>query len=280
MKILITGATGFIGNHLCKALIINKIDFCCIVRKSTKIESLKKNNINYFIFNGEIERLIVHMKEENYDGIIHLASLFISEHQHNQINQLINSNILFGTKLLEAAVANNIKWFLNTGTFWQHYNGEKYNPTNLYAASKQAFETIARFYVESSNIIFTTIKLNDTFGEGDNRKKIFNLWAEISESGQTLKMSAGEQLIDIVHVDEVVKNYLKLAKILNNKKGKQHNLKSYYITSGKKIPLKELALKYENENNVTLNIEWGARNYRKREVMDPMCYGEDIDSIN
>ena len=280
MKILISGATGFIGQHLCKLLVLKKIELCCLVRETSNLKFLKDNNINYFIYNGKTETIIDYIKDENYDGMIHLASLFISEHHYNQIDQLIKTNLLFGTKLLEAAVLGNVKWFINTGTFWQHYNGEKYNPTNLYAASKQAFETIARFYVETSNIIFTTIKLNDTFGEGDNRKKIFNLWAEISESGQTLKMSAGEQLIDIVHVDEVVKNYLKLAKILNNKKGKQHNLKSYYITSGKKIPLKELALKYENENNVTLNIEWGARNYRKREVMDPMCYGEDIDSIN
>ena len=104
MKILLTGATGFIGKNLIELLSLNKIDFCCIIRPTTDTSFLDSNNFKYFIDNGQLENLIDHMKSENYSGIIHLASLFIAEHKKEQINELINSNILFGTLLVVAAV--------------------------------------------------------------------------------------------------------------------------------------------------------------------------------
>lgn len=276
MKLLISGTTGFIGKHLCKNLRLNGIDFTCIVRADSDISPFEKNNVSYFKFGNNLNFLITFMRNEKFDGVIHLASLFIAEHKNEQINDLIGSNILFGTNLLQASAESGVKWFLNTGTFWQHYNGEEYNPVNLYAATKQAFEDIARYYVESSSLIFTTLKLNDTHGEGDTRIKIFTLWDQIAKSGEILDMSPGGQLIDIVHVDHVINAYLKLINLLNNENSKDHNLKSYYITSGRKITLKELAKEYEIEHKVKLNINWAGRTYRKREVMKPKCFGEII----
>ena len=280
MKILLTGATGFIGKNLIELLSLNKINFCCIIRPTTDTSFLDSNNFKYFLDNGQLENLIAHMKSENYSGIIHLASLFIAEHKKEQINELINSNILFGTKLVEAAVLSKVKWFINTGTFWQHFDGEQYNPVNLYAATKQAYEDILKFYAETSNLVCTTLKLNDTYGDGDTRKKVFNLWKQISKTGETIDMSQGEQLIDIVHVSKVTEAYLKLIKLLEKEDATKHQLKSYYVSSNNNISLKELAVKFERENNTKLNINWGGRAYRKREVMKPICIGENIDNIS
>ena len=280
MKILISGATGFIGKNLVELLLFNKIDFCCIIRPTTDTSFLDSKRVKYFIDTDKIENLIAHMKSENYSGIIHLASLFVSEHKNGQINELINSNIMFGTKLVEAAVLCQVNWFINTGTFWQHFNGEQYNPVNLYAATKQAFEDILKFYAETSNLICTTLKLNDTYGEGDTRKKVFNLWEQISKSGETLEMSPGDQLIDIVHVNKVTDSFLKLIKLLEKVDAKKHQLKSYYVSSNNTISLKELAVRFEKEKNTKLNIKWGGRPYRKREIMNPICIGENIDKIS
>jgi len=279
MKILLTGATGFIGKNFIELLSLNKIDFCCIIRPTTDTSFLDSNNFKYFLDNGQLENLIAHMKSENYSGIIHLASLFIAEHKKEQINELINSNISFGTKLAEAAVLCKVKWFINTGTYWQHFDGEQYNPANLYAATKQAFEDILKFYAVTSNLVCTTLKLNDTYGDGDTRKKVFNLWKQISKTGETIDMSPGEQLIDIVHVSKVTEAFLKLIKLLEKEDAIKHNLKSYYVSSNNNISLKELAVRFERENNTKLNINWGAKSYRKREVMNPICFGENIENI-
>jgi CDP-paratose synthetase len=272
MKLLITGATGFIGKNICQRLIQEKINFSCIVRENSNKKFLLFNKISYFIFDGDIKNLVKYMNFEEFTGVIHLASLYLTQHKKDQVEDLILSNILFGTKILEASMHAKIPWFLNTGTCWQHYQGEDYNPVNLYAASKQGFESIARYYAEACDINFITIKLNDTYGLGDTRKKIFNLWRQSSKTGEQLLMSPGDQLIDIVHIDTVVDKYLKLINLLPSSHA-QYNLTSFVISSNKEISLKQLAKEYELKNKVKLNIIWGGAPYRDREVMTPKCKG-------
>ena len=272
MKLLITGATGFIGKNICQRLIQEKINFSCIVRENSNKKFLLFNKISYFIFDGDIKNLVKYMNFEEFTGVIHLASLYLTQHKKDQVEDLILSNILFGTKILEASMHAKIPWFLNTGTCWQHYQGEDYNPVNLYAASKQGFESIARYYAEACDINFITIKLNDTYGLGDTRKKIFNLWRQSSKTGEQLLMSPGDQLIDIVHIATVVDKYLKLINLLPSSHA-QYNLTSFVISSNKEISLKQLAKEYELKNKVKLNIIWGGAPYRDREVMTPKCKG-------
>jgi CDP-paratose synthetase len=184
MKILVTGATGFIGQNLVKLLLSKNYDIHCIVRENSDQSKIDSKAI-IFEYNNNINSLVTYFNEQKFDGVIHLASLFLASHTQDDISNLISSNIKFGTELLEASKQSNIKWFINTGTFWQHYKNEEYNPVNLYAATKEAFESIAKFYTETSNLIFITLKLNDTFGPNDTRNKVFNLWNKIAKSGET-----------------------------------------------------------------------------------------------
>lgn len=272
MKILITGATGFIGRNLANKL-IEKYDITAIVRKKSDVSFLNQN-IKIFRYDKNVNNLVEFFKENKFDGIIHFASLFLSSHNIEDISSLIDSNIKFGTELLECAKLFNVKWFINTGTFWQHYNNEKYNPVNFYAATKKAFEVIAKYYVETSSLVFTTIKLNDTFGLNDTRKKIFNLWIDNIKNNKMLDMSKGEQIIDISYIEDVVNAYEVMINNLSKEDYRKYNLKSYVVSNKEKLTLKELAKLFEEVTGKKLNINWGARNYREREVMIPYNKGE------
>jgi len=273
MKILVTGATGFIGQNLVSSLVDNNYTVYAIVREHSKLSKID-SRINIFRYNGNIESLIEFFQKEKFDGIVHLASLFLASHKSQDIPSLVDSNIKFGTELLECAKLSNVKWVINTGTFWQNYQNDDYNPVNLYAATKEAFEKIAKYYTETSNLIFTTIKLNDTFGPNDTRDKIFNLWQRISKSGEILDMSKGEQIIDISFIEDVVSSYIKLIEHLNSKQAFRFNQKSFVVSNKEKYTLKELAKIYEEVSGNRLNINWGAREYREREVMIPYNKGE------
>ena len=275
MKVLITGITGFIGRNLSKQLINDGIQISAIVRKGKDKLSLEKHNINCLLYDNS-ESLLSYFEKEKFDGVIHLASCFIKEHKFEEIDNLIDSNILFSTKVLESTVKAGIPWFINTGTFWQHHNNENYSPVNLYAATKQAFENIAQYYVQSSNIHFVTLKLNDTYGPGDTRLKIFNLWKRIAESGEPLEMSAGEQLIDIVYIDDVVNAYVKLMTLITKNDQKRNNVKSFAVSSGSTISLKELAEIFSKASGKKLNILWGKTPYRENEVMIPWNQGTPV----
>lgn len=268
MRILITGATGFIGRHLIKALChTDNLFIVTRTRKNLPEISYK----NEFIFDDNIDELAKFIKTNCIEGVVHLATKYVAEHKNSDIKDLILSNLYFSTVILDASVSAGVKWFINIGTIWQNYNvpdySDQYNPVNLYAATKQAFMTLAKFYTETTGIKFCTLKLCDTYGSGDTRRKIMDLFSEIAISGKTLDMSKGEQLIDILHIDEVVKTIINLINLLSD--NSSHLGPEYVVTSGNPISLKALALKYEKDHNVKLNINWGGRPYRSREVMKP-----------
>ncbi len=276
-KIFITGPNGFIGNNLIKSLIENEnINLSVLIRKKEYFDLFEPYGISCFLDDGSTDDLIKYFNEQKFDLVIHLASLFIKDHNSNNIVNLIESNVLLGTRLLEASVKSGVKAFINTGTFWQHYSGEEYSPVNLYAATKQAFEDIAKYYIESNNLYFVTLKLNDTYGPDDTRKKIFNIWHSLNNN-ERLKMSPGLQKIDILFIDDVVEAFKKLIlQVEDDFIDKKYNGKTFAIHSLQLHSLQEIAEIYEEVSGNKLNIEWGGLNYREREVMEPWKGGEII----
>lgn len=265
MNILVTGATGFIGTNLTRGL-----------RKQHNLFILgqfegdpEKLELPGIIMTDDIQKLADYIKENQIEGIIHLASLYLTVHTPEQVKDLVSSNVYFGTAVLEAAsLAGCVKWFLNTGSIWQNYNtkGTEYNPVNLYAATKQAFIDMAKYYSDVFGIKFCTLKLCDTYGPNDTRKKLFKLFKDYSESGEVLKMSPGEQKIDLIYITDIIAGFTRLAELLASDTELDNE---YVLTSGRHIPLKELAQLFCDVSGRKLNIEWGGRPYRDREVMVP-----------
>jgi CDP-paratose synthetase len=276
MKILLTGATGFIGKHLLRALQRDGHELGVIVRPQSNMTSMDLTGIKQIVDDGSTQSLIAEMKAMRADGILHLASCFLSQHGPEDISELIDSNLSFGCRVLEAAVAAQVSWFLNTGTFWQHYNNASYSPVNLYAATKEAFESLAQFYIESTDITFVTLKLSDTFGPGDTRKKLFQLLMDALSEEQHLDMSAGEQLIDISYIDNVIEAYTQLIALLSLTEGRPKSSSSYAVMAEKRLSLRELVALFEELAGAKLDITFGPRPYRPREVMIPWENGVPV----
>lgn len=269
MNILVTGHRGFIGTHLC-ARLSNDHNVFYLIRPHTTSDSPGAHGKTFIFAENNIFALSKFLIDNKIEGIIHLASLYIQRHDSVDIPNLIQSNVYLGTAILEAASKTNVVWFINTGTIWQNYQsaeGENiYCPVNLYAATKQAFMDVAKYYSETTNVKICTLKLCDTYGPKDPRKKIIALLEEHAKSGEILRMSPGYQRIDLLHVDDVIDGFLHLAELMQN--GAVLN-DEYVLSSGNPITLRELVSKYEHKYNRHVNIEWGALPYREREVMVP-----------
>lgn len=273
MKIILTGITGFIGSHLAKRLLDEGNEVHAIVRKSSKINELPEKLQNDVIFhvydeNHSIMNVMTNLcKGGKPDIVYHLASLYLSDHKYEDIAELIDSNVTFGTKLLDSMRANNIINFVNTGSFAQHYKETDYNPVNLYSATKQCFEDILKLYTEMYNIKAISLHLFDTYGSGDKRRKIFNLFKEIGESGETLAMSPGEQLINMTQISDVVDAFILTGKYLYEARYDICGI--YGVSAGNPVKLRDLAAIFEKVSGKKLHIEWGGRPYREREIMVP-----------
>ena len=142
----------------------------------------------------------------------------------------------------------------------------EYNPVNLYDATKQAFIDMARYYVDAFGIRFCTLKLCDTYGPCDPRPKIFKLFKDYSDSGEILKMSPGEQLLDVLFITDIVSGFSRLVDMLSSGKPVDEQ---YVLSSGQQRTLRSLAEDFARISGRELQIEWGGRPYRDREVMVP-----------
>ena len=272
--VLITGATGFIGSNLSKLLVSLDFDVHIIVRRSSNLEILDQliPNITVHHHNGSTAGMRSIIKKVQPDCVFHLASLFLVKHSSKDVIPLVKSNILFGTQLLDAMAEFNVLRLINASTSWVHFGQAIYDPVCLYAATKMAFEDILVYYNNGKMISSISLELFDTYGPNDPRHKLFYALKNASQSTIPVKMSPGDQLIDLVYIDDVMDAFLTASKLISKVKSNP----KYMVTSGNLVTLKEIVNLYEEINNHRINVEWGGLPYREREVMIPWQIGETL----
>jgi nucleoside-diphosphate-sugar epimerase len=273
---LITGATGFVGRHLTRELIAEGWQVHALVRSNSDLSFLSSlgNELTVHIYDGTIhslDRIIATVKPR---VVFHLASLSLVNHRAEQVAPLVLSNILLPTQLVEVMVRNGCYYLVNAGTYWQHFKSDGYHPVNLYAATKQAFEDILTYYIETSPLRAITLKLFDTYGPEDGRAKLFPLLKRLAINNEPLAMSPGHQLIDLVYIDDVVNAFIVAKNHLENMHPGAGE--SFSVSSGSALPLREVVHLFEEILGRSLPIQWGGRAYREREVMVPWRSGVNL----
>ena len=266
-RALVTGASGFIGAALTRRLLADGWEVHVLLRESSSDAGLPASpQLHLHRHDGGTLQLIEIMRAAAPEAVFHLASLFLAAHKPEDIERLINANLLFSTQLVEAMSVCGVRKLVNTGTSWEHYEDAAYNPVCLYAATKQAFNALLRYYVEVSGLRVVTLKLFDTYGAGDTRPKVLNLLKRVANEGTSLGMSPGEQLVDLVYIDDVLDAFMLAYQQMD---AQPNPMEDYGVSSGKPLPLKDIAALYAQVSGKPLNIEWGGRPYREREVMVP-----------
>lgn len=271
---LLTGGAGFIGLHLTQHLLKGGWEVHLIIKKSSIYNQPIHGSLIIHYFDGHLDELRDAISEASPSVIFHLASYFSAEHQPHEIPPMIESNLLFGTQLLEAANLCGVKNIVIAGTSWQHFKGDIYNPVCLYAATKEAYENIAQYYVAAKRFKLIILKLFDTYGPNDTRKKLFFTIKNAAETSQTLSMSPGEQLVDMVYIDDVVTAF-ELAG-LRLIAGQCATSETFVVRTGNLISLRKLVELIISASGLELDIAWGGRPYRDREIMIPWNGGTTI----
>ena len=265
MKILITGATGAVGQKLIPYLLQlnNNVEILTINRNLDKaIQSFGvPENIKHLTISNSNE--IIAFKPEI---VIHLASYVTSGDSFEEGEKLIESNITFGIQLLDILKkSNSVNLFLNFGTFAEFkMGGEKTNNTYLYSASKTAFRAFIEYY--ASIMEFTLIHLvpYTIYGTNDEKKKIFDFILDGFYAESPVKMSPGLQKLDFIHVDDVCRI---IYTIITSPKVSNYHLENIYVGSGESHTLRKVASIMEEILTISPKHEWGGLPYRNQEVM-------------
>ena len=262
-RALVTGATGFIGGHLVGHLSSLGWDVHAIARSIPSDPSIQRRAV-WHCYDGTYTSVADAVGRANPSVVFHLASRFISVHQPDQIDQLLSANLRFGTFLLEAMHESDVSRLINTGSSWQHFNGSDYDPVNLYAATKQAFEAIVDYYCNAHQFSVVTLKLHDTYGPDDSREKLIPILKRSIATGDRLEMSDGLQRINLTHVSDVCVAFAHAAKFLDRG---QH--RRYSVEHPTELSIRAVVEKLTSRYSATLQVDWGSRARPSRSMGRP-----------
>jgi nucleoside-diphosphate-sugar epimerase len=269
-NILVTGATGFIGSHLVLSLLEHGYEVAVLKRKDSSLKELTAVQDKIQVFASDTyDDIFFAVERFAPDVVVHLAALYINQHKSEHIADLVNSNILLGTHVLEAMTENGVLQFLSIGTRWQHLKNKRYNPANVYSATKEAFKDILICY-GTRGIRYKILELGDTYGSGDTRKKIMELLITACQKKERLDLTPGDQILDLSYVGDichVIVSNIASSAFFDNKT---------VSLSGARIKLRDLGAMIEQEFNTKGLFNWGGNLYRKNEAMEPPIYYRKI----
>ncbi|WP_374945157.1 NAD-dependent epimerase/dehydratase family protein [Sphingomonas sp.] len=263
-RALITGAGGFIGGRLAERLRADGWTVHALAREAGVAKLAPELVVHRY--DGSTRSVAAAVAAADADVVFHLASLYLADHKADEVEPLVASNILLAAQIGEAVAGSRSPRLVNTGTAWQHYGGVPYRPVNLYAATKQAADDLLQFYADARGLSVITLKLFDTYGVGDTRRKLVQLLADAAVSGETLAMSPGEQTVDLTHVDDVVDAFAVAAERLMET---PRPLCDTAFVSGERMTVRELAALAGTVLGRSVVTQFGGRPYRTREVMMP-----------
>lgn len=265
---LITGATGFVGGHLARSLLRDGWRVVALVRSTSDVSEIR--GVEIVVMPASARDLSPMLANVAPDVVWHLATCFRGQHRVDDVEALVTANILFGTQLGEALASKPPRLLVNVGTAWQRDERGAYRPAALYAATKQAMEDIFRYYAEAGLLRVADVKLFDTYGPGDQRGKLLSQLHRASVTGKELAMSPGEQLIDLLYVDDAVEALRAAAASAAGP------WQSWAASSGGSRPLREVVALFEAVTRRPVPVRWGALPYRDREMFVPWHAGDPV----
>lgn len=271
-RVFLTGINGFLGSRTAGSLLDVGAIPIGLVRNSASNEELKKvgiqDKVQLLELSDNYDNIDHLIQVARPDVVIHIASASRVKEDANGMREMVSANILFPSLILEAMTRNNVRGFVNIGTSWQSCDGSRFNPFNYYAATKQAIEDVIEHFSINSGMRAATLRLFDTYGPGDPRSKILNLIIRHTLSGAPLDMSPGNQKVHLVHISDVATAVMIQVRRVLQRTDPGHE--TFDLPSKKATSLREIAKIVEAAIGKPCPINWGGREYRVGEIMNPV----------
>lgn len=238
-KAIVTGATGFIGKFLVRELVKQNVEVIAVVRQGTKnlntINALPVKIVECNI--ADYHMLPDIIADRDIDVVFHIAWQGVSDlDARNEAIQM--QNLQSTLDLIDSMHIMKISCFIGCGSMHEaeslvEMNEDKVisNLGYMYKATKTAAHWIGKAKCGTYGIRFFWPLIN-TYGEEERSARLVNTIIRKVLHGESPDLSAGTQYYDFVHVSDVARALILIAK-------KGVNGTNYTIGSGDAKPLKE-----------------------------------------
>jgi nucleoside-diphosphate-sugar epimerase len=267
-KVLVTGATGFIGNHLVTMLLQKGFAVTATSSSAEKAGNaswFKEVNYhpfnlkdfvpseNYFAYFGSPD-LVIHLA---WEGLPNYKALFHFEENLPRHYAFLKNLVIHGAQDI-TVTGTCLEYGFQEGALKEEMRPD---PSNAYAIAK---DSLRRFLEELRTVnpyLLKWVRLFYMYGKGQNPNAIFSqLETAIAKGDRSFNMSGGEQVRDFLPVEQVASNILAIAAqtqvdgIIN-------------CSSGQPKKLVELVRDYLNKSNSDISLNLGHYPYLDYEPM-------------
>ena len=280
MKILVTGAAGFIGYHLCKSLCENHVvvgidslnPYYDVSLKKKRLENLNKNFVFKYLDCTRKTMLDHLFLCETFDVVIHLAAQAGVRYSLENPEEYIDSNVVGFHNVIQLCAKHKIKEFLyaSSSSVYGDQTEQPFNetqkvdkPVSIYAATKKANELIAYSYSHLYNIKTIGMRFFTVYGSYGRPDMAMYLFTEAIANNEPIKVfNNGDLFRDFTHVKDVVKGI----EILLNNNNIKDNYNVFNIANGKSEKLDSFINEIEfnlNKKAVRVNMPMQSGDVKK-----------------
>lgn len=245
-KILVTGADGFIGSHLCEHLIAQGYSVKAFVFYNSFnswgwLDTLSEDVLSHIeIFQGDIrDPNGVRNAVKGCDAILHLAALIAIPFSYHSPDSYIDTNVKGTLNILQAARDYNLEKVIHTSTS-EVYGTAKYVPIDElhpicgqspYSATKIAADQLAYSFFASFQLPVSIVRPFNTYGPRQSARAIIpTIITQIAAGNRHIKLGALTPTRDFSFVSDTAKGFI-AALEANNIAGETFNLGSQFEIS-------------------------------------------------
>nr|WP_199065562.1 NAD(P)-dependent oxidoreductase [Chromobacterium sp. ASV5] len=263
MRIFLTGASGFLGSALARYWVTQGQDLWLLVRPSTQLGRLSSLPESvHIVRTTAIEEIAAAVRDAAPDVIVHTACSY--GRKGETALDVMDTNLRLGTVLLQAALDTNHQdvspiTFLNAGTVLGP-------DVSLYALSKTQFSAWGSAIAERNpdKLRFIDIGIQQMYGPGDDRSKFTTHVIEACRYNEPrLALTAGEQLRDFIHIDDVVRAFNCILK----RRSEFGISDAIEVGSGNAVTMRSFVELVKKVTGATTMLDFGVVPYRANEAM-------------
>lgn len=253
-RILLTGATGFLGSHIAERLLMCGHTVACPVRDVDNLGRLYPLRKQVKLI--PVKKLELGIEEFGADTVIHTACAY--SRNASTIQDIWEGNLLFPLRVLEKIrKQGRVRW-INTDTCLPIY-------LNEYSLSKKQFCQWGKFYGETAELQFVNLQLEHFYGPNAPRDQFLTWVIEKLKSNKPLDLTTGTQKRDFVYIGDVLDVY---EAVLNREiAGTYVNIP---VGTGEAPSIREVVEYLKECTHSNSELRFGAIPNRKREV-DSAC---------
>jgi len=267
MKVLITGASGFVGSHVARLLVAEGCEVYALVRESSNRWRIRDILPSMYLRQSDLvafENVNTYLQEIKPELCIHLAWYAVPGKYLNSQENL--DSIQASINLLSQLAELGCKRFVGIGTCFEYdlslgYLSESSltKPITLYAATKVALSTILQQFAQITEMEVAWIRLFYQYGPMEDERRLIPSVISSLLRDEVVKTTKGEQIRDFLHIEDVASAIWAVAK--SNVSGVVN------VGSGQPVTVGQIALELGNLLGKPDLIHLGALPYRPNDPM-------------